>query len=754
MNVTKKRTVCDPNCHANPKCGLTATVEDGKIIAIEPADYPIADYANRICMMGRARIEYQYHPDRLRTPLKRVGARGEGKWEPISWEEAATLFVEKQKSIAEKYGPKSILFTVVSGAFSALTRGSPVRYAALTDATYTNNVSAFDVAVPKGLEYFFGVPANQYFLRSGHDFRDSKNSELILIWGLNAAVTRSVDHSPMKAARQKGTKLICIDPTRSETAGWCDDWISVRPGTDGALALAMARWMIQEDQIDHDFVLNHSDMPFLVKTNCGGLLRERDLVEGGSESPLVWCAKAEAAVAADAAQSPTLTHRGSVGLKDGSSISVQSVFSLHKLMVDAYTPEFAEEITGVPASQVTQLAKEYATAKPAAIRLGYGLDRYYYADTTARSIALLSCLGGHIGVPGGGISLMEGAAHANIQANKFYAPDGKRPSMLTWQQGDSAVKCGNPYPVKMECISLGNPYILAKPGYGNVLKEYLDGLEFITVIDHFMTDSAKLADLVLPACTIFEKDDVNIDRLVQLQQRIVEPEGEAKSDFEIFALFAEKMGLGDYFSKTPHEYIEEMFCSDSAHMKGVTFDRLLEEKVVAPNTSAEPYFGFKDRRFPTPSGRVECYKENLRAYGSELAVYREPIEASPKNPLYKKYPLVLLGSHSRYRIHSQFVNMEKMRAKEAEPFLRINPADASSRGIKDHGLVQVKNDRGFVKLRCSLDKALRPGTVLLSEGHWVEQFTEGEPYSLLHDHVNPTSDNYFQYDVLVEVCSV
>lgn len=746
------RTVCDPNCHANPKCGLETTIENGKIIAVDTASYPVPEFENRICMMGRSRPEYQNHPDRLRTPLKRVGKRGEGKWEPISWEEAATLFTDNHKRIAEKYGPKSVTFTTVSGSLSLLNRGSPMRYAALTDASVTSAASAFDVGVPKGLEYMFGIPATSWFLSGGHAFTDAVNSEFIIIWGLNAAVTRSMDHTPLKEAKKTGTKLICIDPTRSETAGWCDEWLSPRPGTDGALALALANWIIQNDKVDRGFLLKHTDMPYLVKSNDGSVLREKDMIDGGSDEAMVWCEHANAPMQASNATSTALAFSGTAETTDGSTVDVQSVFTLYQEMVAGYTPEIVEEITGVAAAAITKLASEYANAKPGAIRVGYGIDRYYHADTTARSIALLTSLTGNIGIPGGGMSLMEGIEHARVRGSSFYAPDGKHPAaVLTFPEVDSAVRKGVPHPVKMECISLGNPYIMAKPGYANKLQGYLDGLEFITVIDHFMTDTAKWADLVLPACTIFERTDIVVDRMIQLQQRMVEPEGEAKSDFHIFGLFAEKMGYGEYFCESPEHYIAGMLELDELRDKDMTMERLQKEKVLHPLEGRPSYIGFKDLQFPTVSGRIECYKEELIPYGSEIAVYREPIEASPKNPLFKKYPLVLLSAHSRYRIHSTFANLDMMQKKEPEPLVHISPVDASTRGLSEGSIVKVYNDRGTLKIKCTVDDKIRTGTALVEEGHWIDQFIEGDPYSLLHDQTNPTSDNYFHYDVLVEI---
>lgn len=745
------RTVCDPNCHANPHCGLNATVEDGKVIAVEPANYPVPEFENRICMMGRSRAEYQNSPDRLRTPLRRVGKRGEGQWEPISWDEAATLFTDNHKRIAEQYGTKAITFTSASGSFSLLNRGSPRRYAALTDASVTTVASAFDVGVPKGLEYMFGLPASTYFLPGGHEFADAVNSDVILIWGLNAAITRSMDYAPLKEAKKSGTKLICIDPTRSETAGWCDEWLSLRPGTDGALALALAHWIIENDKIDRDFLIQHTDMPFLVNTDDGSLLREKQLVHSGSDQPMVWCDEIHAPALASDARKVALSHRGKIHTLDGSKFNVQSVFSLHQEMVASYTAEATENITGISAEAIVKLASEYANAKPGAIRVGYGIDRYYHVDTTARSIALLTCLTGNIGIAGGGMSLMEGMEGPPVRGRSFYAPDGKHPTVRTFAEVDSAVRKGVPYPIKMECISLGNPYIQAKPGYANTLQSYLEGLEFIAVIDHFMTDTARWADLVLPACTIFERDDVVVDRMIQLQQRMVEPEGEAKSDFHIFGLFAEKMGLGEYFCESPEHYIASALESDDPLMKDVSTQRLQKEKVLHPLEGRPPFIGFKDLKFRTKSGRIECYKEELRPYGSEMAVYREPIEASPKNPLFKKYPLVLLSAHSRNRIHSTFANLDMMQKKEPEPVVRINPVDANTRGVLEGDIVAVHNDRGSLKIKCTMDDKIRTGTVLIEEGHWIDQFIEGDPYSLLHDQTNPTNDNYFHYDVLVEI---
>ena len=178
------------------------------------------------------------------------------------------------------------------------------------------------------------------------------------------------------------------------------------------------------------------------------------------------------------------------------------------------------------------------------------------------------------------------------------------------------------------------------------------------------------------------------------------------------------------------------------------------EKAIYPWPSDEPHVGFRDRKFPTASGRVEIYKEDLAEYAAELPFHKEPIEASPMNPLFEKYPLVLLSSHSRYRIHSTFANLETVKRREPEPIARVHPADARPRNIGDGAVIEVFNDRGRVKLRCKVDDAMREGCVLIAEGHWIDQFIEGDPYGLTHDQYSPTTENYAHYDVLVEMTGV
>jgi anaerobic selenocysteine-containing dehydrogenase len=283
------------------------------------------------------------------------------------------------------------------------------------------------------------------------------------------------------------------------------------------------------------------------------------------------------------------------------------------------------------------------------------------------------------------------------------------------------------------------------------MREIVPKLELIVVADQFMTATAELADVVLPACSIFEKFDLVPGMFLQLQRPAVQPEGESKADLDIFAGLAHSMGLGRYFDRAARHYLREICESDHPLLRGISLERLEREDAILLNRPREPYVGFKDLKFRTSSGRIEIYKEELARYGGELPFYREPIEASPENPLHRRFPLTLLFSHSRHRIHSSFANLPRMKKAEPEPVVEMHPADLRLRGLTPHQLARVWNDRGSVVLRCRANSDLRPGVVVIAEGSWVKDFAAGDPYSLTHEQVSPTSENYAFYDTLVEI---
>ena len=744
------RTVCDPNCHANPRCGILARVEDGRISHIEAASFPRPEYDKRICLMGMSRLEYQYHQDRILFPLRRTGRRGEGKWQRIGWDEAFELLAGKLREIAEVHGSRSVAIFSGSGAQGVLTKGSSVRFAALLGAT-ASRPGGVDYGVPKGLEYTFGVPASTYFGPGGHEYADAVNSRLILLWGGNDAETRFVDYPFLQEAQRRGATVVCIDPNRTLTAKRADLWISLRPGTDVALALSLLGEIFALGLQSSSFLRRYSNAPFLVREDTGRFLRQGDVTGARSNSYMVCDSRSRQVLPYDQVEISALAGRFPVHLFGGKTVHCAPALQLLRDLVREYSPERAAEITGIPAQTIRDLAREFATRKPSSIRMGYGVDRWYYSDYTARAVAALAVVTGNIGVPGGGISLHSGTYPVPLDLRTFRSPGGESAKTLDVISLLSAIELGTPYPVKALWLSASNLFNQPAANRGRVMSAVLPQLEFIVVSDHFMTASAEVADLVLPACTIFEKTDLVPGIFLQLQQKVVEPEGESKSDFDIFAALAERMGFGEYFRGTPEDYLEEMLAADHPMLEGISLGRLRREGAVFLNRPPEPYVSFQDRDFDTPSGKIELYKEELVKHGAQLPVYREPIEASRDNPLSHRFPLTLLFSHSSHRIHSTFANMPMIKKLDPEPVVDLHPADAGERGIGDGQLVRVYNDRGSVSLKCRLNSDLRSGVVVISEGYWVKDFREGDPYSLTHDLVSPTSENYAFYDTLVEV---
>ncbi|MDP2603545.1 MAG: molybdopterin-dependent oxidoreductase [Deltaproteobacteria bacterium] len=744
------RTVCDPNCHASPRCGITAHIENGRIVKIEPGTFPLPEFDRRVCAMGMARLEQQYHKDRLRYPLRRVGERGQCQWQRISWDEAFDLLADRLRKAAERYGSRSLAFFSGSGAAGVLTRGSAHRFAAAIGGT-AHRAGGVDYGVPKGLEYIFGVPASTYFRPGGHEMADAVNSRIVLLWGGNGADTRLVDFHFIVEAQQRGAKLVCIDPNRSATAQRADQWISPRPGTDAALALGLLDEILRHGWQDDVFLRCHTNAPFLVRRDNGAFLREADLFNGDAADYVVWDPSLDGPAAHGNCDAPALHGSYRVTLADGSAIDCTPAIELLRELARNYSAERAGAITGVPAQIIRDLAHEFALRKPAAIRIGYGVDRWYYSDYTARAAANLVVATGNIGVAGGGISVHDGTYAAPLNSQPFRSPDGREAASLDVVSLMKAIERGDPYPVRALWLSASNMFNQTSANRSRVLSAIVPKLDLLVVVDHFMTDTAALADVVLPACTIFEKKDLVAGMFLQLQRRAVEPEGESKSDWDIFAGLAARMGLGKYFAGAPEQYLKEMIETDHPLLQEITLDRLEREDAVLLNRPREPYVAFTDYKFKTPSGRIELYKEELVGHGAELPYYHEPVEASPANPLYERFPLTLLFSHSRHRIHSTFANLPKLKQLEPEPMVEIHPADAAHRTIANDRRVRVYNERGSVCLKARLSADLKPGVVVIAEGSWVKDFPEGDPYSLTHELVSPTSENYAFFDTLVEI---
>jgi molybdopterin-containing oxidoreductase family molybdopterin binding subunit len=434
--------------------------------------------------------------------------------------------------------------------------------------------------------------------------------------------------------------------------------------------------------------------------------------------------------------------------------------------VSQYPTSEAEKITGIPASTIENLAKEFATMSPAAIKAGFGgISHWYYGDLTYRAMITLSAICGYIGVHGGGVTTYNGALlDAALDLPDWLNPDKKAYTYLPPLSFCAAVETGKPFPVKAAWFPVDN--FVNQQGDTNRTIAALKALDFVVVSDMFLSPTAQYADIVLPVATQYEREDMlpGGNYYFQYMPKIIDPLWECKSDLDMFAEVAQKMGQGNYFDKTPDDYLSLLL---SGLPSGLTLDTLKSQGVVALTdkdygTAAfqpitHPYVPYYQQHFPTPSGRIEFYTESLVPYSMPLPIYNEPIEASPTNPLYQKYPLVFLTAHTKFRTHTQWDNLPWLREIIPKSFVEINPIDAHARGINDGDTVTVFNDRGSIQILARVTEGIRPGVINAYQGDWQE-FPTATVNMLTHQKINPAQSVVFlfqsntaYYDCLADV---
>ena len=708
-------------CHQ--LCALKVHVEEGRIRKVESADYPGDPAARSVCLKGLAAPRLVYHSDRLKYPLKRIGERGEGKWQRISWDEALDTIAAKLLEVKEKYGSQSVKIMAASSSHVGVLMGR------LMAARFANAWGAGGVFEAKSHWLAdMRVPAASLLTLgdSGqtHRPRDVVHSKMIIVWGGNPAETHIPNMRFILDAKDQGAKLVVIGPLFDATAAKADRWIAIRPATDAALAMAMIHVIIREGLYDRDYVMQHTVAPFLVSEKDGRFLRQ-------DGKPAVWDETAQESRPFDAAALPAL--QGTFNTGGG---ACKTAFHLLTEKAAYYTPERAEEIIGVPAEEIRSLAREYAAAKPATIRMYYGVSRTLNSTLSCRAMIILAALTGNIGVPGGGAPVPQVFSPIVLDEQAVANPPGAPgvqvlPGTPSSMRGWAAIREGKPYPIKVFFNAYRND--LQCDGHLEGYREIFAPMELVVVSDIFMTRTARYADIVLPDATIYERDDmvVNGDYL-QLLEKAIEPLHEARTALDVWSALAERVGLGEYFRHTPQDYMRMLLASGHPSVDGITFERLEAEKIVRGNLPSPPEIPFARGNFPTPSGRIEFYNESLVEFGEELPFHRETLESPRRSPLAGRYPLIFLSAKVRATMHSIMANVDWMQEVSEEPLLHINPADARKRAVADGDWVVAFNDRGRVKLKARLSEAVPPGTVNVPHGWWPERFAEGHYSDLLH----------------------
>lgn len=746
-------------------CILNVWVKDGKIHKVESTDLPQWADDRCVCARGLSSHRLVYHPDRLKYPLKRIGPRGGGKWQQVSWDEALDTVASKLLEIRKGYGARAL--HVISGGSSNV--GLLGRYMGNRFA----NVWGASVFQTKGYFPDGGMPAASLMVLGdsgqGHDCRDHADARLLILWGWNPAETSLREMRAILDARDSGTKLVVVSPLFTPTAAKADQWVPLRLGTDGALALGMINVIIQRGLYDPDYISKYTVGPFLVREDSKMFLRERDVIGGGSDKHMVFDQQSGVPTTLE---SPDVTP-GLFGSYTIKGIRCKPAFQLLVDRASEYSLERVSEVTRVPAETISRLAIEYATSKPAAMKMCHGIARTYHSSMACRAIITLGVVTGNIGVRGGGVSTDRTAYTVALNDSTVTRPPGVPgtrdiPGTPNGFSGWKAIHDGKPYPIKALIIRFQNP----AHAYGNH-RAYLDifsKMELVVVFDIFMSWTAEYADIVLPETTVFEQSDIQVSRhhIVRMQKAI-EPLYEARPAFEIWSDLARRVGLGGYFSETREDIVNALLDSKHPSLAGITPKRLESEVVIRANVPTVPHISFEDKRFPTPSGRIEFYSESLAGFNEELPSHKEHMESPIASPLARRYSLSLFTIKRKTRTQS-ITACDWILELEPEARLDINPVDAAERGIEDGHIVEVFNDRGKARLKARLTGIVPPGAVNIDYGWLPEQFIAGH-YSELFlriddpQQINPALDiepivsdsraagHTLHYDCLVEVKS-
>lgn len=650
-----KKNACPRNCHDT--CAIETQVVDGKVKRIKGADNPYT--AGNLCVKMNHYVNFLYHPDRLQYPMKRVGKKGEGKFERITWEEAYQTIAERIKTTIEEFGPNAVLPYKYSG-----TLGYASNYT--MPAKFFNKIGASDLLT--GICLGTGAALMPYTFGSGIgcDPEEYANTDCYVSWGTNEAATAVHSVKFIKELKEKGGKLIVINPLKTPVAEWADLYIRPNVGTDGALALAVINLLIENDMVDHDFVQNYT-------LGYGEL-------------------KAEAA---------------------------------------KYTLEKAEEITGVPAEQIEEFANIYGKVDTSILRIGYGMQRHTNGGSMMRAITFLPALTGMIGkAHNAGIVFINdgywavdwgliGGASMNENPNRRNINMIDIGKALTGQ-----LETTQEEPIKVLFVYNANP--LTSTPNTNLIRKGMEREDLFTVVhDIWHTETVNYADIVLPATTHFEEVDVNQNYFawyINYNEKAVEPLFEAKSNYQMFQELAGYMGFEEEtFKMTIDEAMEEMFATaDQSVFGGLTYAEL-KEKHWHKVTPGVPY---ADKKFGTPSGKLEFYSESIKndAGLHPVAEHVELLESKAKTPeLFEKYPLYFLSMCTKNFINGQMSQIEHIREVMGEFAAYIHSTDANARGIADGDKVIVKNDRGECELVARIrDEKVRPGVVLAYGSPWPE----------------------------------
>lgn len=634
MTAKLLRSVCPFDCPDT--CGLLVEVADGQAVSVQgDPEHPYS--SGTLCAKMNAYQRSVHSPRRLTKPLLRRGAKGSGEFVAIDWPEALGRVAQGLRRAIDRYGAESILPYSYAGTMGLVQRnaGHPF-FHALGASRLDRTICS--PAKSAGWDAVMGG--------SHPPPPDSvRQSDLVLLWGSNAAATNIHYLQDVKLARQRGAQVWLIDTYRTPTAAAADELVLVRPGSDGALALGLMYLLVQEDLLDHDF-----------------LKRE-----------------------------------------------VQGFAELRDRILPAYPPQRVSELTGVAEPQLRQLARVYGRARAPMIRLGNGLSRYANGAMTVRCIVALPALVGAYGRPGGGCfcgTSTGGAFHLQqVLREDFLA--GRTPRSINMNQLGDALTAPAGAPVAALYVYHSNPAAVA-PDQNRVLAGLSRDDLFTVVHERFLTDTARYADLVLPATSSLEHSDLYRafgSYCIQRARAVIPPVGQSKSNWELFGLLAAELGLEQgFFQQRADDLIDQLLATPSPWRQGIDLAALAAGKGV-------------ELRVPqgwlTPSGKIELLNPRQP---QPLPDYLPPHGGDG--------PLRLMTAPSLHALNSSFYERDELRAAQQGMLLQLAPAEAAARGLHDGEAVLAYNALGEVRFELRINPGV-PAGVAVAEGVWWLEFAPG-----------------------------
>ena len=762
--------VCRGNCDCG--CSLNIHVRNGRVVRTSARELPDPRY-NRICSKGLTHPARMYSSNRLQYPMKRVGERGEGKFERISWDEALDEIAEKWNGYIAEYGPQSIAVWHGSGNYGVCS-GIP---------DFCGFIFRFEHAlgctsIPLNVDFAVGYSQGKALGGAGNEPTDFENSKTFVCWGGNPANSQIQTMHFILEAKDKGTKYVVVDPCYNMNTAKADLFVPIKPATDTALAFGVMNVLFERGWLDDEYVRDHTNAPYLVKED-GEFLKMSDMgVEPATKvdeltgeevlvDPYVVLDEgSQQIVDCDSAASPAVT-----GVFEANGIKVRTVLDILKETASEWDAARVERVSGVPKEMQEELARIYHEDGPVHTYNSFGMNHYYNGHQLMWSVFAIPMLTGNVGKPGAGVRMcmFNPATTFNMasmmpEVNGEAAPGIYKTITVNKLNDvlDTGMYNGEPLPIKSIYIACAN--VMTTMTDHNYNEEWARKVEFLVVADNAMTETASYADILLPTAHWFEQEELfqfaTTSPYCLYQDKAVDPLYESKPDFEIWQLLGERLGIGDSLAMSTEDYIREVLDNDNARGLGITYEALKEKKAIRAVPEGD-FIGNPGGAHATRFGRGVLYDDVVTPQyndGQEIDVDFErkinwlpSLEAAEDSEARKKHPFQLMNERMRVRTHSQWWDVGYLTELYPEPLVRINPGDAQQLGVQEGDNVRLFNDRGEVVAKSTIASNTPQGIVTISRSHNANEFISGHTASLSTNTYHPLTSNQIFNDVAVSV---